>query len=423
MFIMQISMIKTKFVEYKILLQNCISLFTLQGLNYILPLVTIPYLLRILGPDKYGTVLFVASFVTYFQILTDYGFNLSATRNISLHKDNGEKVSEIFSSVIVIKGVLCLVSFIILSILTLSIMKFRVDYYIYLISFIMVIGNALFPIWFFQGIEKMKYITYINIIAKSIFTILIFFIIKKSDDYIKLILLNSLSALSIGIYSFIFVLKKFDITFLWPSIRCIEKEFKDGWYIFTTSMLSSTLTNSGVFILGIFTSKEIVGYYGAIDKLVKAFIGMFAPITQAIFPHISSKFKISYKEGKQEVFKFGKYVMLMTIFVASIMFLFHEPIVLLICSSKYLPYSNILKYMSFWLILSVLNNFIGIQYLIGTGNGKCYSKCFTISAVVTMSIYLLLVNHISYYAIIAGTIVGELTLTISMIIYIKIQTV
>ena len=111
--------------------------------------------------------------------------------------------------------------------------------------------------------------------------------------------------------------------------------------------------------------------------------------------------------------------MLMAVFVAMIMFFFHKPIVSLICSSKYLPYSNILQLMSFWLIISVLNNFIGIQYLIGTGNGKYYSRSFTISAIVTVLIYLLLVNQISYYAIIIGTIVGELTLTVSMMIYTK----
>src|SRR3989339_509467 len=160
--------------EYKILLGNFFSLSVLQVLNYLLPLITLPYLIRVLGPEKYGLIAFGTAFLTYFQLFTDYGFNLSATKDISINRENNKKISEIFSSVIIIKTVLMLFSFIIIFFIVTSFSKFNSQKEVYYLISLSLIGNVLFPIWFFQGIERMKYITYFNVIARVTATLLVF---------------------------------------------------------------------------------------------------------------------------------------------------------------------------------------------------------------------------------------------------------
>ncbi|WP_151801044.1 oligosaccharide flippase family protein, partial [Acinetobacter bereziniae] len=150
--------------EKKRFIRNFFSLATLQGLNYILPLLTLPYLVRVLGAEKFGILAFSTAIIGYFIVLVDYGFNFTATREISLNRDNNEKLNEIFNSVMIIKFILFLISLIIMTFLIVFFEKFNVDPWLYYLTFGTVFGQILFPVWFFQGIEQMKYITIINII-------------------------------------------------------------------------------------------------------------------------------------------------------------------------------------------------------------------------------------------------------------------
>ena len=201
----------------QVLVRNFTSLSLLQLANYIFPIITLPYLVRVLGPEKYGLINFATAFTAYFNIITDYGFNLSATQEVSVNRNNKEKVSEIFSSVLIIKILLFLLSTVILFLVVIIFPLFRSDYDLYAITFIGVLGTVLFPLWFYQGIEQMKYILIINVVVRAISIVIIFLIVKVENDYLLLAIIYTVTQLLIGIIGLIFAIRKYELKYLLSS--------------------------------------------------------------------------------------------------------------------------------------------------------------------------------------------------------------
>ena len=275
--------------DKKRLLGNFFSLSVLQIFTYVLPLLTLPYLVRTLGVDQFGLVMFAQAFLMFFNILVDYGFNLSATREISIYRDDKNKITEIFSSVMSIKAILIFVSFIVLTIVVFSFEKFSSDWELYYLSFLLVIGNAMFPIWYFQGMEKMKYITIVNITSKLIFTILIFVVIQSPSDYIYVPLLSGLGFIVGGFISLWIVYKNFNQSFVPQNFNTLKVYFKDSSQFFLSRVSVTMYTSANIFVLGLFTNTTMVGYYSIAEKLYQALQSLYGPVVQALYPYVAKE--------------------------------------------------------------------------------------------------------------------------------------
>ncbi|MBE0515259.1 oligosaccharide flippase family protein [Sulfurimonas sp.] len=300
--------------DKKRLMSNFFSLSILQAFTYILPLLTLPYLVRVLGVELFGLVMFAQAFIMFFNILVDYGFNLSATREISIHRDNKEKITEIFSSVMMIKFILIGVSFVILSIIVVSFEKFSSHWELYCLTFLWVIGQAMFPIWYFQGLERMKYITIVNIISKLIFTIAIFIFIQEESDYILVPLLNGLGFMVGGVISLWIAYRQFNQKFKPQSIQTMMIHFKDSSQFFLSRVSVSIYTSANAFVLGLFTSNTMVGYYSIAEKLYQAMQGLYHPIVNTIYPYLA--------KSKNILFYYKLFIVIFIINIIGVMFVY-----------------------------------------------------------------------------------------------------
>jgi PST family polysaccharide transporter len=312
---------------------NFLSLVILQGINYLVPLIVFPYLVRVLGIDGFGLYSFIFAIIMYGVMLSDYGFDLSATRLISLHANNMSKTNEIFSSVMIIKFAISLLYLGILTLLVLFVDKFSQHAYLYFIGFGFVIGQVLFPIWFFQGIEKMRYITILNATAKLIFTLLILIYVHNKDDLYLVLLFNSLGSIVAGIIALYIAVKKFNISFYLPSLENIKFYLKDGWYIFTSRIAVELYVTSNVIILGFFATNEIVGYYSIVEKIVRAIGSMLEPLTRTVFPYLAKV----YEESKELFFKRNIqlfFLILAIMFPMALIVYFNAPWILSIVSGE-----------------------------------------------------------------------------------------
>lgn len=390
--------------DYKRLFENFISLSILQGLNYILPLITFPYLVRVLGVEKFGLLSFATATIGYFQIITDYGFNLSATREIAIHRENKEKVQEIFSAVMTIKFGLMILSLILLAILVFSFEKFRQDWEVYFLTFGMVVGNTLFPVWFFQGMERMKYITFLNVLAKVFFTFSIFIFVKKQTDFWKVPLLNSGGFIISGILSIWFLYNRFGIKLINASIVGIKKYFLDSTQFFLSRVSVSIYTTSNAFFLGLFTNNTFVGYYAIAEKLYQALQYAYYPLNQVIYPYISStKNSRLFKKIFKMILATNTVLVIFLFFTAGLVFN------LLFSNNASLESILVFRILLISALIVVPSILLGYPFLAAMGYPEYANKSVIYSSVLHLIVLTILsmISYINIYTVAIMVVVTE----------------
>lgn len=195
------------------LFENFVSLGIVQGLNYLLPLITIPFLFNQLGVENYGLVNFSFAFIQYFIILTDFGFGLSGTRYVAAHRSDRVLTNRFLNSACLSRLGMCLLSFLILLVCIFTIPAFEHHKLFTILFFGQVLGNCLNPVWFFQGMEKMKFNTILNITTRLISILPLFVVVREPDDYIYIPICYSSGSIISGILSLLFIRKNFGMYF------------------------------------------------------------------------------------------------------------------------------------------------------------------------------------------------------------------
>lgn len=383
------------------LVENILSLTVLQAATYLLPLITLPYLVRVLGADKFGLVAFAHALMQYFIIVTDYGFNLSATRDIAASRDNMLKVSQIFSTVMLVRLTLMMAGFGLLYLLVLTIGRFAADPLIFLVSYGLVVGNVLFPVWFFQGMEKMKYSTVMTLIARTIFVVLIFVFVRTESDYILVPLLNSLGLVVAGVISLWMAVKKFHVTLRWPGWVIIVKQFRRSFQFFLATLSSSVSSSFNTLILGFLTSNQVVGYYAAAEKLFIAMRAAFYPLVQALYPYMSSR-KNVYLFKKVFYFALGG-----AIVMGTGVFAFSMPITNLVFGSGFEASAGILRLFALIVPMVAASLLLSYPLLAALGHEKYANYSNAIGSLIHILLIILIIPVISSHRVVLVMMVTE----------------
>jgi len=419
-----LKILKCKFVgsnERNRLVTNIFSLGGVQGVNYILPLLTLPYLVRVLGAEYFGVLAFSTAMINYFMIVTDYGFNLSAARQISIHRNDVQRVNEIFSAVITIKVILMLVSLLLMAILVFNFEKLNQHWEVYFLTFGMVLGQVMFPIWFFQGMEQMSYIAYLNVVSKLIFTACIFIFVHEQADYWLVPLVTSLGYIVSGVCAIYLLKSKFGIVFSLRTIDDLKGQLYEGWHVFFASISISLYTVSATFILGLFASSSAVGYFSAADKIIQAVKGIYAPVSQAIYPFISQKVHQNRRAGLMFIRKVAVIAGSGMFILSLVLFVFADQVVLLVLGQGYQESVLLLRIMAPLPFVITLSNIFGIQTMLNLGYKKAFSQILFLAGVTGLFLSALLVSAYKSIGSSVVMLIVEVMVLLSMALYLKVR--
>ena len=363
------------------LLANICWLYALQGLNYLIPLAVLPYLVRTLGIERYGLIAFAQAFAQYFVILTDYGFNLSATKRIALARDTHENVAVIFWSVLFIKILLTLLGALVMTLIVASVARFRADAGLYAIAYVAVMGSVLFPIWLFQGMEQMRYISFVSGGAKVLSAILLFVFVRRQSDYMVALAIQSGGLLLAGIAGFWIALTHFHLPGRLPSRSQLTHTLRDGWHLFVSNAAGTLYATTNVFLVGLVAGNIEAGYFGAAEKLIRSMQGLLGPIMQAIYPHVSSLAARSREAALAFIRSSLGWIALVSFVPSAFLLIFAHPIAQILfgkaAEGSVLP----LRWMALLPFIIAVSSVLAIQTMIPFSLEKQLSRIYVIAGI------------------------------------------
>ncbi|NCD09004.1 MAG: flippase [Negativicutes bacterium] len=399
--------------------QNILALSLIKGLQYILAFITFPYLVRVLQVEKFGAIAMAQGIIQYFMLFTDYGFNLTGPRDIAKN-DTVEKRSAVFSSIFFAKILLLLLASLVFILLSVLVSKsYKVDILLYFVVYLSVIGNVMFPVWFFQGIQEMRYITIANIIARAAGVCGIFIFVKTPDDYVQAALMQSMVPVLAAVYSWYIIVKKYPELLCRPGCGAIYEQLKNGWAIFVSTIAINLYTASNVVFLGILTNNTVVGYYSGAKKIVDNITAIFSPVSEAIYPHVSKLADDSKEKAILFLKKLFRIVGVSAFVLSTTIFVFAEAIVGILLGNNYGESVFLLRILAFLPLIIALSNLFGIQTMLTLGMQKTFSGILVKAAVFNTIIVLPLIYLYQSVGVCVAILITEFIVTTVMCFALK----
>ncbi len=266
--------------------KNTIMLYLIAVVKLVLPLLTMPYLTRVLSEQGYGLVSYVKNCMIYMTLIIDFGFILSSVKDIVDADGDLKKIGEIAGNTFFAKFLLTIVAFVVLIVMILTVPILRINVLFVILSFIAVATTLFLADFLFRGIEKMEHITTIFLISKSVTTILTFIFVKGDSTILWVPILDIIGNIVSALISFL-IIAKLNIKVKMTNLSDCLIMIKDSFIYFLSNVSTTAFTALNTLIIGIyFTDLTEVAHWSLCFSIIGAIQGLYAPICNGIYPHM-----------------------------------------------------------------------------------------------------------------------------------------
>lgn len=399
------------------LVQNILALYGVQFANYLFPLLLVPYLARVLGPEGWGLLAFTQAFGGYLGLLVEYGFGLSATREVAQSRNSLRRRAELLAEVLGAKGVLSLLALGVALGVGNQVLVFREHPEVLWAGVFWALATAYSPVWYFQGLERMRLVAAVEVGAKALVLIFVFLMVKGPGDVWKVLALQGVASSLASLVAL--YLAHREVPFLLPEPRGVLRALIAGWSMFFFRGAVSLYTLGNTFILGLFAPPQVVGYYAGAEKISKAFLGLLAPVSQALYPRLSHLAQSAPQEAAR-LARLGVWTMGLGGAVLGLgVFALAPLLVRLFLGAGYEPAVPALRLLAFLLPLIALSNVLGIQWMLPLGLDRPFNAIIVGAGLVNLALAVVLAPRLAHIGMALAVVTSEFLVTLGMWLYLR----
>lgn len=397
--------------------------FILTVSNFIFPLITFPYVSRVLLPEGTGKVAFALSIVSYFTIFASFGVVTYGIRAIAQVRDDQERLSKTMHELLFINIISMIIVYIVLAIAILVVPKFAMEKELFWVTSLFILFTIIGIEWLYKGLEKYQYITIRTIIFKIASLFLVFLFVKEKSDYIIFAFISIFAIVGSGVLNLINSRKLINYT-LYPEYE-FKKHLKPMFVLFLTSMAIAIYTSLDEGLLGLLSSPEQVGYYNAAVRVKGILFTLITSLGVVLLPRLSYYVENHMEtEFHEALAKSTNFIIVIAASVVIFFTLFAKETILILAGENYVASIIPLQIVVWALILSAITNILGIQILLPLKQDKQLLFSVLCAATVDVIANFLLVPKLAAVGTALSVIAAELSVLIVQIIilrqYIKI---
>jgi PST family polysaccharide transporter len=343
-------------------------------------LITLPLLTRVLSPEGYGRLAFSMAFINYFIVLTNYGFGLTATPQISINRANRAERSRVFWETFMAQTAITVAGFVLLMVLTFIFPRLGEDRDLLMLGFGMAVGAMLIPTWYFQGVEDLRVISSIVFTGRVLSVPAMYLLVRDRSDIYWAMGVNSLVPLLSGIAIVTYLYFRRELDFVHTSVRSIVKALKDGSSVFMATAITDFYASSNIVLLALISGNVAAGYFAAGDKLIRAALGMMSPLKTAAYPRISYLMHHSREDAFAFLRKMLAFQGTVVAIISLTIFLGAPLAVKILYGPQFLPTVEVLRWMAFVPFMSGIADVFGVQTMLPLGMKAHFSRVLLGSA-------------------------------------------
>jgi PST family polysaccharide transporter len=357
-------------------------------------------------------VLFAQAFSGWLSIALEYGFTFSATREIARSRDHPESSAGIIAGVLGANTILLGFATFGAVIVLFTVPEFRRNPVYLWLALLIAATQGVRPLWYFQGIEEMRFPAALNVAARVIVTAGIFLWVKTADSGWKVLALQFGTGALISAVILIAMYRR--VPFRWPTVRLTMAALRMGWTMFLSRSAISLYTLANSFVLGVFTNVTAVSYYGTAERLNRAALGLLQPVSQALYPRMSH-LALKDPDRAAQAARLGLVVFAGFGALAGAACVVLAPwMIRILLGASYLPTINVFRVMSLMLPLIAVSNILGTQWMLPFGMDRVFIKIILAAGALNLGLAVYLAPHFGAIGMAWSVVAAEMFVTLTM---------